>query len=258
MSFLNQKFVKRLTQSSDELLVQDTSGRDGVNETDDRPIAEALQRRISTRAFLPTPVPQAKVQKVLEAARWAPSGGNLQPWRVIVVAGEARQRVIDLAAQTLAANPLGEPTDRPIYPPQLWEPFRTRRFEVGEQLYALLGIERADKAGRFAQIARNFQFFDAPVGLFFVIDARMGHGQWAHLGMFMLAVALAAQEEGLATCMQEAWGALRPSLKAHFQLDDSEMVYAGLALGHADPAAAVNHLRSPRVAVEDFTRFDGF
>jgi nitroreductase len=221
-------------------------------------VADALKGRISTRAFTATPAPLEEVRALLDLARWAPSGGNVQPWRVVAVAGAAREAVIAVARAALAANPGGEEGDRPIYPANLWEPHRSWRFKVGEDMYALLSIPREDKSARLAHLARNFEFFGAPVGLFFVIDERMGHGQWAHLGMFMQSLALAAHERGLATCMQEAWGRVRPALKAHFRLAETEMVYCGLALGHADPDAPVNRLRSDRAEVEEFTRFEGF
>ena len=221
-------------------------------------VDQAIKTRISTRAFLPTPLPAALVEEILEVARWSPSGGNVQPWKVIVVAGAARQGVIDVARAAMAANPAGEEGDRPIYPANLWGPHRDWRFKVGEDMYALLGIPREDKFARLGWIARNFEFFGAPVGLFFVIDERMGYGQWAHLGMFMQSVALAAQARGVATCMQEAWARARQTLKAHFGLPETEMVYCGMAMGYADPAAAVNTLRSDRASVQEFARFEGF
>jgi nitroreductase len=221
-------------------------------------VSEALKARISTRAFTDAPVSQAQLHALLDVARWSPSGGNVQPWRVIAVAGAAKDRVIEVAKAALAANPAGEEGDRPIYPANLWSPHRDWRFKVGEDMYALLGVPREDKFARLAHVARNFEFFGAPVGLFFVIDERMGHGQWAHLGMFMQSFALAAEEAGLATCMQEAWARVRATLKAHFALGETEMIYCGLALGHADKTARVNQLRSDRAEVEAFTRFEGF
>ena len=149
-------------------------------------------------------------------------------------------------------------SSRPIYPPDLWAPHRDWRFKVGEDMYALLGIPREDKPARFGHLARNFRFFDAPVGLFFVIDERMGHAQWAHLGMFMQSVALAAQERGIANCMQEAWARVRTTLKAHFALPPTEMIYCGMALGYADGTAKVNTLRSDRAEVDQFASFKGF
>ena len=217
-------------------------------------VADALQHRISTRAFLPTPVTEADIRALLDLARWSPSGGNLQPWKVIVVSGAARDAVIALAKNYPGVFP-AEDSDQPVYPANLWEPYRSRRFKIGEDMYGLLGIPREDKAARLKWLARNFEFFGAPVGVFFVIDTRMGHGQWAHLGMFMQSLALAAQARGLGTCFQEFWGTLRKTLKTHFHLPEHEMVYCGMALGHPDPQAPVNRLRSERAPVDEFTRF---
>lgn len=221
-------------------------------------VTEALKQRISIRKFLPQEVPVATVREVLDAARWAPSGGNLQPWKVIAVAGEERAVLTKLALEALGRGAEGEDEGFPIYPPNLWEPYRTRRFVLGEAMYEKLGIPRTDKAERLRQFAHNYEFFGAPVGLFFVIERRMGHGQWAHLGMFMQSIALVAVEHGLGTCMQEAWGAVRKSLHAHFALPAEEMVYCGMSLGYPDPTAAVNGLRSARAEVDEFLTLRGF
>lgn len=217
-------------------------------------VTETLQRRISVRAFQDKPVPENLLREILDVARRAPSGGNLQPWKVIAVAGAAQQAVVHLAKNYPGLFP-AEDGGRPVYPPNLWEPYRSRRYKIGEDLYALLGIPREDKPARLRQLARNFEFFGAPVGLFFVIDERMGHGQWAHLGMFMQSVALVATERGLGSCFQEFWGTLRQTLKNHFQLAEHEMVYCGMALGYADESAPVNRLRSERAAVDEFASF---
>jgi len=217
-------------------------------------VGDALRKRISTRAFKSDPVSETLVRDILDVARFAPSGGNLQPWKVIVVAGEARDAVVALAK----ANLPGDDGDRPVYPANLWEPYRTRRFKLGEDMYALLGIPRENKPGRLMHLAQNFDFFGAPVGLFFVIERRMGHGQWAHLGMFMQSVALAAIERGVSSCMQEAWARVRAPLHQHFALADDEMIYCGMALGYADDSSSVNTLRSDRAAVDEFAVFRGF
>jgi len=221
-------------------------------------VTEALQRRHSVRQFLPTPVSRALLTEILDVASRAPSGGNLQPWRVIAVAGPAREAVTELARRVRAQGSASEEGDDLVYPPQLWEPYRSRRYQVGEDLYALLGIGREQRAERLAQVARNFEFFGAPIGLFFVIDRRLGRGQWAHLGMFMQSVALAAVERGLGTCLQEFWATLRSTLHAHFALPDTDLIYCGMALGYADPDAPVNRLRTPRASVAEFARFMGF
>src|ERR1700733_3717749 len=221
-------------------------------------VTEALERRISVREFRPQPLPRELVREIPEIARWAPSGGNLQPWKVIAVAGADRAAVIELARRIHAAQGPDESTERPVYPPNLWEPYRTRRHKLGEDMYALLGIPRTDRSARLARFGRNYEMFGAPVELFFVIDDRMGHGQWAHLGMFMQSIALAALERGVSSCMQEAWATLRLSLKSHFALDEHEFVYCGMALGYAEETAAVNALRSERAPVEEFASFRGF
>jgi nitroreductase len=221
-------------------------------------VAELLKARTSIRAFESTPISRATVYALLDAARWAPSGGNLQPWKVIAVSGEAKERVVNLAVQTLLKNPAGEVGAHPVYPEKLEEPYRSRRFKIGEDMYALLGIGRENKPARLAWFARNYSFFGAPVGLFFIIDRKMGHGQWAHLGMFMQSLALAAQDQGLSTCMQESWAMLRDTLHAHFGLPEHEMIYCGMALGYADAEAPVNSLRSDREPVEGFATFVGF
>lgn len=221
-------------------------------------VAELLQQRISVRAFDDRPVEAAIVHELLEDARWAPSGGNLQPWKVIAVAGAEKNALERLAVETLMRNPAGEAGDHLIYPPGLAEPYRSRRYKVGEDMYQLLGISREDKDARLRAVSRNYRFFDAPVGLFFIIDRSMGHGQWAHLGMFMQSLVLLAQEQGLATCMQEAWAMVRESLHRHLALADNELIYCGMALGYADRSAPVNCLRSERAPVEEFAQFRGF
>ena len=217
-------------------------------------VAEAIRTRTSIRAFTDEPVREEAVRELLDVARWAPSGGNLQPWRVIVVAGAARDAIVAMGQ----ANLPGAEDDRPVYPANLWEPHRTRRFKVGEDMYALLGVPREDKPARLAHLARNYSFFGAPVGLFFVIDTRMGHSQWAHLGMLLQSLALAAHARGLGTCMQEAWARLRQPLHAHFSLGETEMIVCGMALGWPDLNAPVNRLRSDRAAVDEIAVFEGF
>lgn len=221
-------------------------------------VTDALNSRMSVRAYLDKPVPRETLEQLLTTAQRSPSGGNVQPWRVIALTGEARQSVVDMAAGKLAESPAGEPTDRPIYPEGLWEPYRSRRFGVGEAMYAALGIPREDKGKRLTWFANNFQFFGAPVALFFVIDERMGHGQWAHTGMYMQSMALLATEMGLGTCMQECWGILRPSLKAHLGLAETEMVYCGMALGYPDPDHPVNGMTSDRAPLSEIVDFRGF
>ena len=155
-------------------------------------VSEATARRFSARAFKSDPVPGSLVREILEMAQRAPSGGNLQPWRVYALTGEPLEALKNAAK---ADGPA--PTEYPVYPENLWDPFRTRRFVCGEDLYASIGIPRDDKTGRFAQLAKNLDLFGAPVGLFFCIDRNLGPPQWSDLGMFMQTVMLLAVERGL-------------------------------------------------------------
>ncbi|MEZ5982362.1 MAG: nitroreductase [Parvularculaceae bacterium] len=215
-------------------------------------VSEALRTRISARAFLDKPVSEEDVRALLEIAKYSPSGGNLQPWRVHVLLGPARDRLVDTVKKAIAENPFANESEIAVYPENLWEPYRTRRFEIGEAMYAKLGIPREDKPARLMWLARNFEFFGAPVGLFFSLDRRFDKGQWAHLGMFMQSLALAAVEKGLATCMQEAWATRARTVSQFLGLPESEQLYCGMALGYADPAAPVNSVRSARAPLEEF------
>ena len=218
-------------------------------------ISEAIKSRISTRAFLDRDVSENDIRDILDVARWAPSGGNLQPWRVHVVTGAGRDRLVETVKNAIASDPLADESELAIYPPKLPSPWRDRRFEVGEAMYEKLGVPRDDKPARIAHLMRNYDLFGAPVGLFFSLNRKFDKGQWAHLGMFMQSLALAATEKGLATCMQEAWAARAKTVSAFLDLANDEQLYCGMALGYGDPAAPVNDLRSSRVSVDEFTTF---
>lgn len=224
-------------------------------------VTEAVRQRISTRGFLDTPIPRDQLAELLETAQRSPSGGNLQPWKLIAVTGAAKDEVIGIAHRVLAADPMGVvPGDRPVYPDlNAIDPvYNERRKRVGEMMYAKIGIPKEDRAGRIQWFANNYRFFGAPVGLFLIIDRRMGHGQWAHMGMYMQTIALLAEERGWGTCMQECWARLRVELHDHFNLDEHHMLYAGMALGVPDPDEAVNDLYAERAPQSEVVEFRGF
>jgi nitroreductase len=216
-------------------------------------VAEAVRRRMSTRAFRPDPVPGATVRAILQTAAQAPSGGNLQPWRVYVLAGAPLAEFKAL----VAASPM-EPPEYDVYPPDLWEPFRTRRFVCGEDLYASIGIPREDRPARLRQLAKNAAFFDAPVGLFFCLDRRLGPPQWSDLGMFMQNVMLLAIEQGLATCPQEYWARYPQTVAKFVGMPDDHMLFSGMALGYTDDAAPINNWRTRRDPLEIWADLRGF
>ena len=217
-------------------------------------VSEAVAKRVSIRAFRPDPVPGALVADILARAAQAPSGGNLQPWRVYALAGEPLARLKALAG----ADPFGEAPEYQVYPPSLWEPFRTRRFQNGEDLYATLGIPRHDKPARLRQLARNGDFFGAPVGLFFCLDRRLGPPQWADLGMFMQNVMLLAIERGLDTCAQEYWSRYPKMVAGVLDLPDDHMLFSGMAMGFRDEAHPINSLKARRDAFELWGELRGF
>ncbi|MBY8824311.1 nitroreductase [Sphingomonas colocasiae] len=214
------------------------------------PVAAAAVARRSVRAFTAEPVPGEAIEAILAAALRAPSGGNLQPWHIHVVRGGALAR---LTAAMRLAQEAGEQEvpNHPVYPEGLWEPYRSRRFENGEDLYRTIGIERSDKAGRLRQLAQNYQLFGAPAGLFFAIDRRMGRAQWIDLGMVMQTVMLVALEHGLATCPQAAWALWPDTLGELLGLDEHMMIAAGMALGHEDTAHPINTLRTTRQSLDE-------
>ena len=216
-------------------------------------VAEAVRRRISTRAFKPDPVSKELISDLLEAAGRAPSGGNLQPWRVHVLAGAPLAQFKALIATT----PMEEP-EYDVYPPNLWEPMRTRRYVCGEDLYASIGVGRDDRPGRFRQLAKNGDFFGAPVGLFFCLDRKVGPPQWSDVGMFMQTFMLLAVEQGLATCAQEYWARYPKTVAQFVGLPDDHMLFSGMALGYADETAPINGWRTRRDPLETWCELSGF
>jgi nitroreductase len=216
-------------------------------------VAEAVRRRMSVRAFKPDPVPGDLVRALLEAAALAPSGGNLQPWRVYALAGAPLAEFKALVATT----PMEEP-EYEVYPPNLWDPLRTRRYVCGEDLYASIGIGRDDRPARFRQLAKNTEFFGAPVGLFFCLDRKVGPPQWSDVGMYMQTFMLLAVEQGLATCAQEFWARYPKTVAKFVGLPDDHMLFSGMALGYADETAPINQWRTRRDPFEIWGEVRGF
>lgn len=221
-------------------------------------VSEALDSRISARAFLDKPVEKEKILAVLNASARSPSGGNLQPWHVWVIAGEEMTRFKALIAEKMKSNPAGEDTEYNIYPPTLGEPYRSRRFKCGEDLYASIDIPRTNKPARLMQMAKNYQFFGAPVGLFFAIDRGMQPGQWADLGMYMQSLMLAAREQGLHTCAQEAWARWHRTLGEFLPIPPELMLFSGMAMGYMDESHPINTLRTDRAPFSEYVSIKGY
>jgi len=223
-------------------------------------VYEALASRRSVRDFLPTPVSGELIRRVLAAAARAPSGGNVQPWHIDVVGGERLDALKALMRERLQAVAVGthhEDTDYDIYPQPLLAPYRDYRFQLGEQMYAALGIPREDKAARLQWFARNYQFFGAPLALFCSIDRSMGPPQWSDLGMFLQSVMLLLREEGLDSCPQECWSVYPRTVSAFVGIPEQRMLFCGMAIGHANPDHPVNQFVSARAELANFCHFHG-
>lgn len=217
-------------------------------------VSEAVAARKSSRAFKSDPVPEAMIRDLLTRAARAPSGGNLQPWHIEALTGEP---LADLLALVEREGQDDEP-GYDIYPANLWEPYRTRRFSNGEQLYATIPIAREDKAGRLRHMARNARFFDAPVGVFVLIERGMGPPQWSDLGMYIQTLLLLATEQGLASCPQEYWALYADKVERFLGVPAELQLFCGVALGYPDTSAPVNRLETTRAPTDEWLRLRGF
>jgi len=222
-------------------------------------VAEAIQSRMSVRAFTKEPVSKEQILKILNLSARAPSGTNTQPWKAYVLEGaklEGLCKQVCAAYDSIAANPELEKEYQPgydYYPSKWFSPYIDRRRENGWSLYGLLGITKGDKDKMHAQHRKNFQFFGAPVGIFFTIDKELGRGSMLDYGMFLQNFMVAAKGEGLDTCPQAAWNAYTKIILPFIGAQDHEMLVCGMALGYADKQEIVNTFRTPRVAAEEFT-----
>ncbi|MFZ3582001.1 nitroreductase [Loktanella sp. DJP18] len=220
-------------------------------------VEQLLAQRRSVRAYLPMPVAAADVTAILTAARRAPSGANLQPGGFVALTGAP-------FADLKAALADGIAQDRPTvseydyFPDPMPAHLKDRQRAAGFGLYAALGIDRRDTAGRRAQFARNYAFFDAPIGIVVTIDRAMGKGCWMDLGMALMALFLAAEARGLATTGIGALARYADLVHDALELPDDQMVVCGIALGHADLDAPVNAFRTDRAVLDSYATLRGF
>lgn len=204
-------------------------------------VSEAVAARRSVRGFLETPVDPTLLTRLARAAARAPSGGNLQPWHVDIVTGDAMVRLKAIMAEKQAAG-IVETAAYDIYPRELVGPYKDRRFQVGMALYGALGIDRSDADARGREFRRNFQFFGAPAAIFCTVDRRMGPPQWSDLGMYLQSFMLLAVEAGLATCAQECWALYPETLGTFLGTPPERMMFCGMAVGYEDTSAPANGL----------------
>ena len=222
------------------------------------PADEAIVSRRSIRRFLPTPVSRQTVAEILDIAARAPSGTNMQPWQGHVLIGAPLRAVIDAVQAAFDQHEPGHTHEVQYYPDMFFEPYLSRRRKVGWDLYGTLGIGKGEKEKTQAQHRRNFQFFDAPVGIIFTIDRRLAVGSWLDYGMFLENAMTAARARGLDTCAQAAWTHYHKVIRPVLGLAEEEIVVCGMALGHADPDAPENRLTTERAPSSAFMTWRGF
>ena len=214
-------------------------------------VTEAVDSRKSIRAFLDKAVDDSLIKELLEKSSRAASGGNLQPWKIYVINGKTMDSFHKFQSEWTEP----ETPAYAIYPENLKEPYKTSRYEVADDMYSLLGIEREDKEARFKQVLKNYEFFGAPAAFFCFVDRQMGRPQWSDLGMFLQTFMLLAREAGLDTCPQEAWAMKQESVTAFVEAPDELMLFCGMAIGYQDESEKVNELRTSRRPVEDWAVF---
>jgi nitroreductase len=217
---------------------------------------EVLRQRRSIRAFRPDPVPLGLVRDLLECARRAPSGTNIQPWKVHVVTGAVRERLV---SEVLAHRETHPPDHSAEFPravrPQV---YTDRARALGKAMYGLIGIPKGDRAANWAQWGRNYQFFDAPVGLIFTIDKALDQMSFLDTGMFIQNLLLAAKARGLGTCPQGAWNNYWTVTRRVLDIPEDQWIVCGVSLGWPDESAPVNSLVADREPIEAFATFHGF
>ncbi len=221
-------------------------------------VTESVKTRRSIRAFTDQPVDMATLKTILETAQFSPSGGNVQPWSASVLTGEPLRQLIDVVAAKLPEGPAGQSPEYDIYPKNLPEPYRSRRYGVGEALYESIGIPREDKMARMMQMAQNFRAFEAPVCMFVHTPQFMGPPQWSDIGMWLQTIMLLLREAGLDSCAQEAWSLYGAEVREAADIPEDHVFFCGMAIGYRDPAAPANGFSVPRAPVQESITYMGF
>jgi len=217
-------------------------------------VLEAMEARQSTRAFTSRNVDQTDIEQLLNSAARAPSGVNSQPWRVAVATGQTKQHISDALLSARKEGVESNP-DYSYYPTVWKDPYKQRRVACGKALYSALGISKEDKTRQLQAWENNYQFFGAPVGLFFFIDRDLNKGSWLDMGMFIQNVMLAAIGHGLATCPQASLAEYPQIVRNILGIDEQYLLICGMALGYADPSQPVNQYRLDREPQENFTHW---
>jgi nitroreductase len=221
-------------------------------------VGEAIRSRQSVRAFLPTPVARATVEELLRLASRSASGSNIQPWRVRVIAGDVKARLTQAIFDAVARDGF-EPYQREwnYYPVHWREPFLGRRRKIGWDMYNLLGVAKGDFEGTQQARMRNYEFFGAPIGMIFTLDEDLEIGSWLDLGIYLGSFMIAARGHGLHTCPQAAFADFHSVIRPILNIPENEIIVCAMALGHINPYAPVNGLKTERADLDAFATFEG-
>lgn len=218
-------------------------------------VFEAARTRRSIRAYKPEPVPPGVVREIVALGRHAPSGSNIQPWRVHVLTGETLKRVGKSIQQAFLNDEPGHKRDYNYYTDPIYEPYLTRRRQCGWGLYGTLGIGRGERDKSKAYRASNYTFFGAPVGLIFSIERKLEIGSWLDYGMFLQTIMLAARAKGLHTCPEAAIASYPDIVRRELGISADWVIICGMAMGYADPDALINTFQPPRIEIDDYAAF---
>ena len=210
---------------------------------------EVMRTTFAAREFLPTPMPDDVLRRILDNARFAPSGGNRQGWRVIKVEDQAKRD---------ALVPLIEPT------------FKRYRAQVqaGENPFNTIDPSDVEASGvGEVEIPPGYieQMTNAPVLLLVLVDLkvvasldkdlpRVGVISGASVYPFIWNILLSARYEGFGGTLTTFVAAEEPAVKKLFGIPDHYAVCAMLPLGK--PVKQLTRLR--RNPVDAFAWVDTF
>ncbi len=218
-------------------------------------VFEAARTRRSVRAYKADPVPKEMLREIVDLGRCAPSGSNIQPWRVHVLTGETLKRVGNAIQQAFLTDEPGHKRDYNYYTDPIEEPYLARRRACGWGLYGTLGIGRGDHEKSKAYRASNYTFFGAPAGMVLTIDRTLEVGSWFDYGLFAQTLMLAARARGLHTCAEASIASYPDIVRHELGIARDYTIMCGIALGFAQTDAVVNTFQPERITLEDYATF---
>lgn len=218
-------------------------------------VTEAVLSRRSVRSFLDKPVDLEVLKRVMDKARFAPSGCNFQPWEATIVTGEPLRAL----QEKMKASPPQDPLEYDWSAPNGSPAYLARLHDVSERMYGALGVPREDKQSRREFVANNIVSFGAPAVLLCYFPRFMGPPQWSDIGMWLQTVMLLLREEGLDSCPQEyLWMHARLIKEFLGVSDETHIFFCGIAIGYRDEQAPINNFERARIPLDEQVRFLGF